>query len=150
MTTRTRADSPTHASTGDVGGRVGLSVYAALIALSAYAGAIGLGSGGLAMGAALDHRLPFHSPVLGGIALAIIVGLPATALAVSAWHGRRRTDRAAVVVGVLLIGWIVVELAFIRELSFLQPLYVGVGISLVLIGTRSSRKAGSASLSSYE
>ena len=118
--------------------RVGLSVYAALIAFSAFAGAIGLASGGLAMGATVNHRLPLHSPGFGGIALAIIVGLPATGLAVAAWHGRRRTDRAALVVGILLIGWIVVEFAFIREFSFLQVVFVGVGISLVAIGRRSA------------
>lgn len=142
MTTGRDLDAPprTSPAEGDER-RVGLSVYAALIAFSAFAGALGLASGGLAMGATLNDRLPLHSPVFGGFALALIVGLPATMLAIAAWHGRPRTDRAAVVVGVLLIGWIVVELAFIREISFLQPLYVGVGISLIVIGTRAGRRA---------
>jgi predicted MFS family arabinose efflux permease len=75
--------------------------------------------------------------VFGGIALAVVVGVPATVLEVSAWQGRRETDRAAVAVGALLIGWTAVELPFIRELSFLQAFFVGVGISLVVIGGRS-------------
>ncbi len=114
-------------------------MYAALVAFSAFAGAIGLASGDLAMGGAVNSRLPLQSPVLGGIALAVIVGIPATVLAVAAWHGRADTDRAAIGVGVLLIGWIAVELAVIREFSFLQVLFVGVGASLVIVGIRSAR-----------
>ena len=36
--------------------------------------------------------------------------------------------------GVLLIGWIAVELAFIREFAFLQVVYVVVGMVYVALG----------------
>jgi hypothetical protein len=114
--------------------RAGVAVFAAIIAFSAYAGAIGLVSGGLSLGDELTARLPFGSPVLGGIALALIVAVPSTWLAWLAWQADPRTDAAALAVGIVIIGWIVVELAFIREFSFFHPVYLVVGAALIWIG----------------
>ena len=116
--------------------RTGLLAYASCVALSAYGGTIGLATGNLDLGHELNQRLPLHSPVLGGIALALIVGLPATVVAGLAKRGDRRADVASVVAGMLLIAWILVELAFIRELSFLQFFYTGAGLVFVAIGRR--------------
>jgi hypothetical protein len=121
--------------------RVALTAYAAIIAISAYAGAVGLAGGSIEMTPTVDHRLPFHSPVFGALALALIVGVPNTLLAVYAWRGDSRTDAAAFAAGVLLVGWIAVEIAFIRELSWLQPAYVAVGAGVIMIGRR-GRAAG--------
>ena len=53
----------------------------------------------------------------------------------------RRRDpcagRAAVAAGLLLIAWIVVEIMFIRDISFLQPFFAGVGVAFIVIGRRS-------------
>jgi hypothetical protein len=116
--------------------RPGLAAYAGLIALSAYGGAIGLATGSMNTGATIDHRLPLQSPVLGAVALALVVGVPNTVLAWFAWRGDARTPVAASAAGLLLIGWILVEIACIRELSWLQPLYVLIGTSLIAIGRR--------------
>jgi len=109
---------------------------AAAVAISACGGALGLVTGTLALGHELDQRLPFHSPVLGGVALALVVGLPATVLPLLVRRRDARADRAAVLAGALLLAWILVELAFIREFSFLQPVYGGVGLAFVAIGRR--------------
>ena len=89
----------------------------ALVALSAYGGAIGLVTGDARPGSTINARLPFDSPVFAAFALTVFVALPTTAVACV--HVARRPARgpAAEVAGVLLIGWIAVELAFIRELS---------------------------------
>jgi len=110
--------------------------FATVVAISAYGGAFGLVTGTLALGHELDQRLPFHSPVLGGVALALVVGLPATVLALLVRRRDARADRAAVLAGALLLAWILVELAFIREFSFLQPVYGAVGLAFVAIGRR--------------
>jgi hypothetical protein len=120
--------------------RVGLSCYATFVALSAFAGAAGLATGGLALGGKLDHRLPFHSPVFGAVALALVVGLPSTALARDAWRGDRTLGITALLAGIALVGWIAVELAFIREFSWLQPFYAGVGVTYVAIGRHAARR----------
>ena len=117
-----------------------LFVFTLLVALSAYGGSVGFWTGTLDMGHKLNQRLPLHSPVLAGLALTLIVGVPSTVVAV--WLGRRdpRTAAALTVAGALLVGWIVVELAFIREFAFLQVFYVGVGITYVVLG-RAGRTA---------
>ena len=114
----------------------GIAVFAGLIAISAVGGTVGLVSGGLALTPEIEERLPFASPVFGGLALAAIVAVPMTATAVLAWRGDARAGRAAVLAGVLQIGWIVVQLTIIRELSFFHPTYLAVGAAMVWLGRR--------------
>jgi hypothetical protein len=116
--------------------RPDLVLYAAFVAASAWGGVVGLATGALDMGHDLNHRLPFHSPVFGAFALAVIVGIPATALSLQAARGDRRTGATASFAGVMLIAWIAIELAFIRQFSWLQPFYAGVGVTFVVIGRR--------------
>ena len=111
-----------------------LAVAAGLTALVAAGGATGLVGGFIDIGDRLQSRLPFASPVFGGVALALIVALPFAILAGRAWSGRPGTGAAAVFAGALLVGWIVVEVAFLRELSFLHPLCVVVGGAFVVVG----------------
>jgi hypothetical protein len=124
----------TRARSTDTPDRYPVSVFAALVAFSAFAGAFGLASGTLDLGSTLDHRLPLDSPVLAGLALALVVGVPASVVATTWWRGDLRAPRAAIGAGALLIGWILVEIAFIREFSFLQPFYLGVGVAFIAIG----------------
>ena len=72
-----------------------------------------------------------------------MVALPSTVLARFAWRDDPRTDPMALVAGVLLIGWIVVELVFIRELSFFHPAYVLVGVVLLWLGRHGIHDVGS-------
>jgi hypothetical protein len=68
--------------------------------------------------------------------LAPFPGFIAAVLALLAVRADRRTGSVAVVVGVLLVGWILVELTFIRELSFFHPLYAALGFVLVRLGSQ--------------
>jgi hypothetical protein len=111
-----------------------LAAYAAQLAVGAYGGAIGLTFGFLQLPRHLEERLPFGSTGLAAVALTLLVGVPATFVTVMAWRGHRWTLHGAVLDGLLLVGWILIELAFIRELSFLQPFYVAVGAGLVVWG----------------
>lgn len=123
--------------------RRSLAAFAALTALSAYAGAVALATGIIKLDEGrLNSRLPFDSPVFGGFALVCIVAVPLTVLAWRAWRGDGRTDRVAFVVGVLLIGWIAVELAFLREFSWFHPVYAAVGAGFVAAGMRGRRSHG--------
>jgi len=131
MTTR-----PAPTSMGRPRRHVGLAAFAALVSLSAWFGSAGLIAGFLDLGPEVTPRLPLHSPVLGGIALALVVAVPMAAVAVLAATGHRLAPAAAVCAGALQEGWIVVELAFIRELSFFHPLYVLVGVTFVGLGIR--------------
>jgi hypothetical protein len=52
------------------------------------------------------------------------------------WRGDRRTGPASAVAGILLMGWIVVELTFTRSPSFFHPIYFAVGVVFLFIGRR--------------
>ena len=133
----THLASPSHPVDRAAGGHHRLlAACAGVNALSAWFGVLGLVGGGLSFGAELDARLPFDSLVLAGLALAAVVALPSTVLAVLAWRGDPRAPAVTVFVGVLLIGWIVVQLAFLQSFSFFQPLYAAIGLAFVIAGRR--------------
>lgn len=113
-----------------------ITLVAVLNAVAATGGAWGLLSGWLSIGSRLEERLPWGSPALGGMALFLLVAVPNAALAALAWRRDRRAGAAAVATGALLVAWILVELAFLRELSFFHPLYVVVGLVLIRLGRR--------------
>jgi hypothetical protein len=112
-------------------------VAAVVSAASALGGAIGLISGFADFGNTINSRLPFDSRPLAGLAPAAIVGVPYAALAVLVARRDPRTDRAAIVAGAMLIGWIVVQLAVIRSFSVLQPICLIVGAAFVWVGIAS-------------
>lgn len=118
-----------------------LAACAGVNALSAWFGVLGLLGGTLSFGSELNARLPFDSLVLAGLALAAVVALPSTVLAVLSWRGDPRTPRATVLVGLLLIAWIVVQLVFLQSFSFFQPLYASIGLAFVLAGLRLTHRA---------
>lgn len=113
-----------------------LTWLAGFAAASAWFGAVGLMSGLLPVEDAMAARLPFESPVFGGLALAVVVAVPTTLLTVLSHRRHPRARDVAALAGLLLIGWVVVELAVVREFSFLQPVYGLVGVGLVGLGDR--------------
>ena len=115
--------------------RLGLAVFAAINALAAWGGAIGLVTGTLGLGG-IEERLPFESTVLAGIALAVVVACPLTLLAWAAWTGSDSTGSLALVTGAMIIGWIVVQILILRTFSPFQPAYLIVGGILVALSGR--------------
>jgi hypothetical protein len=112
--------------------RAAASAFAAAIAVSAYAGVVGLVGGGITFGDRIDERLPFESHVLAGIALLVFVAVPMTAASLALW---RRTPSSVDLLegaGVVLVVWIAVELAFIRAYSWFHPTYLLIAVVLVV------------------
>lgn len=122
--------------------RQALAAFAFVNALAALGGAVGLMTGVLDMGAELNGRLPFASPVIGGLALTLLVAVPFSIVAVAAWRDDWRADLFAAACGTLLVGWILVQLAFIREVSFFHPFYVSIGLWLAWYGLAEARTEG--------
>lgn len=111
-----------------------LALFAALNAVAAWSGAVGLIGGGLSFGRRLDDRLPFDSRPFAGVALALVIAIPLSMLAGAAWRGDRRTGPGAELAGVLVVGWILVQLAVLRAFSWFQPTYLLVGAVLIAWG----------------
>lgn len=118
------------------GRRRALAIGAALIAVSALAGALGLATGADPYLTGLEDRLPFESPVFGAAALAVVVGLPNAVLARWAWTGHPATDRLAVAAGALLVGWIGIELVIVQEPHWIEGVFATAGALVVLAGVR--------------
>jgi hypothetical protein len=121
---------------GSTSRHVWLTAVAGFVAVSAFGGAIGLISGWLRLPSSMAARLPFHSPVFAGIALACIVAAPAALVAVLALRRHPRDRDAATLAGVLLVGWIAAEVAVIRQFSALQVVYGLAGLWLIVRGSR--------------
>ena len=111
--------------------RVITAVLSGAIALSGYAGGMGLLGGGMSFGEVIDARLPFRSLVLAGVALLMFVAAPMTAASVAAARGTRHAPDVIFGAGLLLVAWIAVELAFIKIYSWFHPSFL-VAAALVL------------------
>lgn len=113
-----------------------LAGFAALNAVAAWAGGVGLVAGSIDFGESIDERLPFDSLVVAGLALIVVVAVPLSALAWSAATGGPRSDVLAFGAGLSLIGWIVVQILVTRAFAWFQPAYLAVGASLVAASDR--------------
>lgn len=117
------------------------AAVAGVMAFASFAGVVGLIGGSLDLGATVNSRLPFHSPVLGGFALLLIVAVPMTAAAVAAWRGDPGSAGLLMLAGAALVGWILVEIAFIRTFAWLQPVCGGYGLLVAALGWHARRTA---------
>lgn len=113
--------------------------------LAAVSGAVGLAGGGIDFGPTITGRLPWHSPVLAAMALGLVVAAPMGTAAVLGWRRSQRAPDAAILAGLALIGWIVVETVVIRTVSWLQPAclaYGGLVLALGFLLRRNGRADG--------
>jgi hypothetical protein len=105
----------------------------AFLAVGAYGGATGLVVAGPEMvGDEVVAALPFASPVLAGIALAIVNGVLPSVVLVAELRGARWAGVGHLLVGAALVLWIVVQVAFLGwPPHWLQILYFVYGWVIV-------------------
>ena len=84
-----------------------------VLAIGAYGGAAGLMLAGPQMIGDAVADLPFASPVLAGIALAIVNGLLPTVVFFAELRWARWAAAGHLLVGAALVAWIVVQVAFL-------------------------------------
>ena len=98
-----------------------LSVLQRLVALNAFGG----GAFGLAGAPGLPPEWlagsPFSSYLVPSLVLIVAVGALHALAAVRAWQGHPRALLLGRAAGVVLLGWIVVQVAIIGYVSWLQP-----------------------------
>ena len=130
-------------SVGKVSGpAVGKAVRSWLVMLSgctailAVGGAIGLATGGMPLDQPAMSRMPWHSTAVAAVALLLVVAVPMTVSAALAHRDHPMWGRSAVLAGALLVGWIAVEIAIIRELSWLQAIFAVIGVVVLWLGLR--------------
>ena len=123
--------------------QIGIAALTGIIALSAYAGVVGLVGGAISFGETINARLPYQSPFLAGMALLLVVAAPMTAAAVAYLRDLHYASVLVIGAGLLLVAWIAAELAFIKSYSWFHPTYLGLAM-LVLISGWLLERAGSA------
>ncbi|GGN81111.1 hypothetical protein [Nocardia rhizosphaerihabitans] len=111
-----------------------LCLFAGLLATWAFAGSLGLITGALSLGPAAESRLPWHSPILAGVLLALVVGLPMTVVALTATHNDPAAAQTTLAAAYLLIGWVLAQLLILREFSWLQPVCVVSAVTVAALG----------------
>ena len=103
----------------------------AVIAINALYGGIGLMVNGMGMPSDWLEATPFQSWTVPGFFLLAVIAVPMSIAAIGELTRWRRADVASMAAGVVLIGWIVVQLLVLRRYFFLQPV-LGVAGALVI------------------
>ena len=109
---------------------IGLEI---LLSIGALAGAVGLMSGSIDLGESAGD-LPFDSPFLGGVALAVLNGVLPAIVARAAVLRKPWAPTGHIAVGVVLAVWITVQVAFIGLGAWLQVIYFGYGLLIIVLG----------------
>lgn len=84
---------------------------------------------------ALQHS-PFTDFSIPGAVLFIAIGLLSILAAFAAIFKRRDYPRLIVFQGMLLLGWIVIQMLLLRDVSFLHVIFATTGIVLFVFGNR--------------
>jgi hypothetical protein len=79
---------------------------------------------------------PFNDYKIPSVFLGIAVGGSSGISAATAWHGTDHAALAAVAAGGILTAWVAAQVATIGLRSFLQPLFGGVGITMIALGSK--------------
>ncbi|WP_070121322.1 hypothetical protein [Bacillus marinisedimentorum] len=77
---------------------------------------------------------PFESFLIPGIVLLAVNGLGSLAGAVLSFIQSKAAGEAAIILGTLLMGWIAAQIFWIGYVSFLQPVFFGVGAVEAAVG----------------
>jgi hypothetical protein len=117
-----------------------LAIVAGIGAVAAIAGAWGLIGGSIAFSPEIAGRIPFPMWV-PGVILGLAIGGTMLLTCLSAALNTRFTAEVAILAGAVTLGWIVVQVAMIGYISFLQPAVFAHGLIVLALGfsTRGAR-----------
>ena len=102
-------------------------------ALSAIGGGIGLVTGMLVLPPALLTHTSFTSYVAPGLILGVIVGGSSLFAAITLFVGARQALLLSGGAGLIMTGWIVIEVILIRAFSWLHGLYLVTGLAVTAL-----------------
>ncbi|MFC9659981.1 hypothetical protein ACFVJ5_07050 [Nocardia sp. NPDC127606] len=111
-----------------------LCLITGIVAIWAFAGSLALITGTLSLGPEAESRLPWQSPILAGVMLALVVGLPMTVVALTTTNDDTHPSQTSMVAACALIGWILLQLLILREFSWLQPVCVVSAVTVAALG----------------
>ena len=98
--------------------------------VGALVGTWGLAQGGMGMGDQVRRASPFTTWDQAALALFLVNAVTPAVVLVAALGRARWATWAQLVYGLVLIGWIAGQVAFVGYISLLQPLMAGVGMQI--------------------
>jgi len=124
-----------------------LAIIQAFNGLSALAGGVGLMSdpsgGNVAMKTAWLTGTPFSNFLIPGIILFVVNGIGNSAGFVFTLKKHSKATLIGILFGIIMMGWIIVQVLMIGYMSFLQPLYFATGLLQLLFGLRLKKQGDS-------
>lgn len=117
-----------------------LGVLEATIAVSAVAGGVGVMINGLGMSLDLLEGSPFTGFFWPGVILAVAVGGSGLLAWVALLAHAPRAMEAGAGAGVLLAGWILVQVAMLGYISVLQPVMGALGLVTLFVALEARRR----------
>ncbi len=124
-----------HSSRGRLSAlRILLGVLLGIVALNAIAGGYYALSGAADVPVAWLDGSPFSTYTMPGIVLLVVVGGSAAVGAVAVFAQKPFARRSALAAGVVLLGWIGVQVSIIGYVSWLQPTMAVVALVIVALG----------------
>lgn len=82
----------------------------------------------------------FRDYLVPGLFLFVVNGLGSLAGAILTFARDRRAGPVAIALGLILMAWIVIQVAIIRSFHWLQVLYFALGLVEALLGIRLTRR----------
>jgi len=113
--------------------------------VSAAAGGISVSGDFVGFPLAWLRHSPFHSYLIPGLVLFVVVGGSAVLAAVAVLREAARARELTMLSGIIMAGWVVSELAFVRLFSFLQVLYFATGIAVIMLAPAASNRSAASS-----
>lgn len=112
-------------------------VLEAVVALSAIGGGIAMLLGADKFPVEWLRNTPFNDYTVPALMLAIVVGGSSLIAAVTVFTGREVGVPASIVAGLIMVGWIVVEVVTINapKVSWIEGVYLVVGLAVFGLAT---------------
>ena len=111
-------------------------------ALSAVVGGAAVTAGWIVFPAEWLDGTPFTGYTVPGLILCLVVGGSATLAAIAALRGAGAAAAASAVAGVVMMGWVVGEVAMLgrhHAYTWLQPAYFALGLAMVVLALLTQR-----------
>lgn len=113
--------------------RTTLIVFEVLIGAGAVAGGVVALTGAKAVPREWLHRIPFKAYFIPGLVLLVVIGGSMLAAAGLLLAGASVARLVSVEAGIVLLGWISAQLAMIGYRHWLQPLFIVLGLAVVML-----------------
>ena len=115
---------------------IALVVFELFVAVTAIISGVAILAGGLQMPLELLRNTPFSDYTIPALVLAIVVGGSSLVAAALVLAGREIGVLVSLTAGLIMVGWIAVQVVMIGLIIWLQPFYFVLGLAIFGLAAR--------------